>query len=76
MRQLFLILILLWTPVWASAATVKYEIDAGNSDLGFVYFFGDDPVRGRFPAFDADINIDFDSVSRSDLSVTLDATDC
>ena len=58
----------------AMAESVTYRVDHDASDLGFVYRLGDDPVKGRFPAFDADLEIDFESVSRSSISVRIDAT--
>lgn len=59
-------------PSTSFAESTKYQIDHTKSELGFVYFMGDKPVKGRFPVFDAAIDIDFDSVSKSSLSVSLD----
>jgi len=74
MRILLSFVLLLASSFSALAEPVKYEVDQAASTLGFVYFFGDDPVNGRFPVFDAELLIDFESVSRSSIKVTLDAT--
>lgn len=58
----------------AFAKPVGYGVDQAGSRLGFVYLLGDDEITGRFPVFDADLMIDFESVSQSSISVTIDAT--
>ena len=70
-RQI-LLAVLLCAPSKTLAEAISYKIDHTNSTLGFVYYVGSNPVKGSFPVFDADINIDFDSVSQSSLSVLLD----
>ena len=74
MRYLILVLSFyaMSSSVWA--APISYVVDKSASKLGFVYFLEDDPIQGRFPEFDADLMIDFDSVSQSSINVTLDAT--
>ena len=74
MRIILALFVLLVGTSIARAEPVAFAIDADKSDLGFVFFFGDDPVRGRFPRFGANILVDFDSVSKSSVEVVIDAT--
>ena len=57
----------------AQAGQVKYDVVQDQSTLGFTYSLGGADVKGNFPDFDAEIGIDFESVSNSRIAVTINA---
>ncbi|SLN56731.1 hypothetical protein PSA7680_02950 [Pseudoruegeria aquimaris] len=54
-----------------AAKPVAYQLQPEASTVGFSYYLNAERVRGRMPVQDARIRIDFDDVSRSEVSVTL-----
>lgn len=70
-RRAFLISGLLW-PLAAEAAPRRYRLAPG-SDVTFTFALAGVQSRGRMPILDADLQLDFASVSRSSVAVTLDA---
>ncbi|MEM9970069.1 MAG: YceI family protein [Pseudomonadota bacterium] len=71
MRTFAAILTLLLTTA-AGADPVAYRLNTAESRVGFTWFFGENPIRGRMPVESADIYLDFASVSRSSVDVSLD----
>lgn len=55
------------------AAPQRYELEAQKSQVGFIYRLSGQPTRGEMPVRAADIRIDFDSLTRSTVDVTVDA---
>lgn len=53
------------------AETIAYDIVKEQSNVGFSYQFGTNPVIGVFPTYSADIAIDFERPSNSRVNVTL-----
>lgn len=56
------------------AAPRPYVLDASESVVGFVWFFGKDEVQGRMPVAEATLSIDFDRLANSRVSVAVDVT--
>jgi len=71
MKFLFALLFAVFANV-AVAAPQNYVIDAENSDIGFIYKFGQAENRGEFPDFDIDLKIDFANLASSEVFVVLD----
>ena len=55
------------------ARTAHYRLDPANSDVGFAWDFGQDEVKGHMPVESAELVIDFSDVSRSTVSVAVNA---
>ncbi len=55
-----------------AAAPRAYEIDYGASQIGFVYLFNNEEVKGSFPKFSADLVLDFQNIKNSKIDVTID----
>jgi len=68
MKFLFALLFAVFANV-AVAAPQNYVIDAENSDIGFIYKFGQAENRGEFPDFDIDLKIDFANLASSEVFV-------
>ena len=62
------------TATFATAAPVPYALEASGSTVGFIYTLGDDDVRGTMPVLTADLALDFDDVSKSQVNVKVDVT--
>ncbi|PWE33294.1 hypothetical protein DDZ14_05780 [Maritimibacter sp. 55A14] len=73
LRATILVLLCCW-PLIAAAAPERYVLDAARSDVDFIYELDGDWVRGSIPIIDADLQLDFSAISRSRVSVRLDAT--
>ena len=58
------------TPVMA--APRAYEIDYGASQIGFVYLFNGEEVKGSFPKFKGDLVLDFQNIKNSKIDVTIE----
>ncbi|MDU8946058.1 YceI family protein [Ovoidimarina sediminis] len=69
----FLVLFLISAAPMGWAAPVLYVLDGDTSRVGFSVDFGPDEITGRFPVADAQLTLDFDKVSNTSVSVTLDA---
>jgi len=74
MRTTGLLLALLLSPLAATAAPERYALDLGQTQVGFTWYLGKDPVEGRMPVSGADVTLDFAMPERTDFTVTLDAT--
>ena len=61
-------------PLAARAAPVPYRLQADRSTVGFTYYFGDQPSTGTMPVAEADLSLDFGTVSRSAVAVSLDVS--
>ena len=59
-------------PVMGFAAPASYVLQPENSTVGYETDFGVDKIRGTMPVTRADLTLDFDMVSASTISVTLD----
>lgn len=57
-------------PLWA--APLRYSLDMEQSHVGFSVPFGPDQINGTMPVIAADIVIDFERATNSDVSVSLD----
>ena len=57
----------------AVAAPVKYDFDYGSSDIGFIYNFSGDEIKGAFPEFSGDLTVDFKDIRNSEVSVSINA---
>ena len=55
-------------------APVAYQLDSERTEVGFTWYMGPDGIVGRIPVKRAELEIDFDQLSSSTISVTLDAT--
>ena len=60
-------------PVAAWAKPFHYRLDPERSVVGFETDFGQSVIRGRMPVDAADLTLDFDAVTASQVSVTLNA---
>jgi polyisoprenoid-binding protein YceI len=70
MRTLFTLLFsAIASMAWA--APQIYKIDPANTDVGVIYAFTGNPVRGSFPDYKINLAIDFDALKNSSASVTL-----
>jgi polyisoprenoid-binding protein YceI len=58
----------------AMAETRSYVLQPKDSVVGFETDFGPDKITGRFPISTADLSLDFQDVTASTVSVTLDAS--
>lgn len=70
MRHLLPALLMLACPV--CAAPVEYALQPETSDVGFSVDFDTQDITGHFPIITADLTLDFDTVARSTIDVTLD----
>jgi polyisoprenoid-binding protein YceI len=73
MRRLFLALALSCLPVIAAAAPVAYTINRNETEVGFSYRLAATRGRGVMPIESADLRLDFKKVSRSKVSVVMNA---
>lgn len=64
--------LVLATAVWA--APRDYSLDERASDVGFSWVFGEDTFTGTMEIARADLSIDFDEVSNSQVFVAVDAS--
>ncbi|SPH17273.1 Protein YceI [Defluviimonas aquaemixtae] len=62
--------IFLATPVYA--APQPYELQQGDSSVGFSWFLGSEEVRGSMPVAGADIVLDLDRLQNSKVRVSVD----
>ena len=58
----------------ASAAPQPYELQKGDSSVGFSWFLGRDEVRGSMPVAGAEVVLDLDRLSNSKVKVSVDVT--
>lgn len=65
--------LLLATSLPLAAEPTAYVLDTGASRVGFEVRFGPDRITGTIPVRDAEVLLDFDRVSNSVVSVSLDA---
>lgn len=78
MKSFFLTLIALVyvcltaTVGWAKPLT--YAFDYADSDIGFLYEFDGQEIRGRFPDFTGKLTLDFQKVANSKVDVVIDTT--
>lgn len=70
MRLLYSLLICLFATA-ATAAPIKYNVDDTQTDVNFIYTFGDKDIEGAFNDYTIDIAIDFDALKNSTVSVKL-----
>ena len=70
-RTWFLLLCL--TPSFGLAAPEIYRLDAARSQVGFSYDLNNGEKTGKMPVKSAEIRIDLDDISKSQVSVTLNA---
>ena len=64
---------LLFPALSAQAAPIPYQLMASQSSVGFGVDLGNDRLVGSMPVRAADLALDFNDVSRSKVSVTIDA---
>jgi len=71
--RFFSIVILLFIGFGRSvqAEAIDYEIVMDQSNVGFSYQFGANPVLGIFPKYNANISIDFERPNNSQVNVSL-----
>ena len=55
------------------AGAIKYDIVTSKSLVGFTYQYGAKEIQGKFPNYNADISIDFETASNSQVDVVLNA---
>jgi polyisoprenoid-binding protein YceI len=58
----------------AQSAPFTYAFDHTDSDIGFVYEFDGQDIRGSFPDFTGELVLDFQRVANSKVDVTIDTT--
>jgi polyisoprenoid-binding protein YceI len=73
MLRTVLVALALLTALPATAAPRAYALDPAGSEVGFLWSFGKDEIRGTMPVAAADITLDFDSPARSSVHVEIDA---
>lgn len=73
MRRLILTLVLCGLPMIAAAAPVAYTIDPNETEVGFSYRLATTKGRGVMPIDSANLRLDFKKVSRSEVSVVMNA---
>lgn len=56
------------------AAPISYAFDYSDSDIGFLYEFDGQEIRGRFPDFTGELKLDFQRVANSQVNVVIDTT--
>lgn len=62
------------TTVASFAAPLAYQLEAANSNVGFVYELNNNPTKGQMPVRAATIAIDFDNLANSSVDVTVNAS--
>lgn len=72
MRMLCLILIWLAGGAWAEP--VQYTLDRARSQVGFSYMFEGTQREGTMPVQSADLLLDLDDLTKSDVTVLLDVS--
>ncbi len=72
MRVILALCLALWGTVLVAAPT-QYTLDPGKSDSAFIYDFEGKAVRGNVPVVQAQVTIDFDTLSNSKVTATLSA---
>ncbi|MFT6933143.1 MAG: polyisoprenoid-binding protein YceI [Paracoccaceae bacterium] len=65
---------LLFIATAGAAEPVRYLLDVERSSVGFNFSFGDSLGEGSMPVVAAALQIDLDTVSRSQVDVTVDVT--
>lgn len=73
-RYLLILASLLWITALGSLAEAAqhYLLDGSGSRVGFSTAFGPSRITGSFPVAAADLQLDFNDLSQSSVSVTLD----
>ncbi len=71
MRQVLSLILIFWAGL-AAAAPASYTIEAAKSKVGFETDFGPDKITGAMPVTQADLVLDFASVAKCTVKVTLD----
>lgn len=71
-KSIFLAAILALFSTLAIAAPQTYDIDYPASKIEFTYDFNNEPVKGKFPKFSADLLLDFQDIRKSKISVSID----
>jgi polyisoprenoid-binding protein YceI len=56
------------------AAPLTYAFDYSDSDIGFLYEFDGQEIRGRFPDFTGQLTLDFQKAANSKVDVIIDTT--
>ncbi len=56
------------------AAPLTYEFDYSDSEVGFLYEFDGQEIRGKFPDFTGQLTLDFQQVANSKVDVLIDTT--
>lgn len=56
----------------AIAAPQPYQLQKGDSSVGFSWFLGSEEVRGSMPVADADLVLDLDRIQNSKVKVVVD----
>lgn len=57
-----------------AAAPRTYRLNPAESVVGFVWSFGKDRVQGRMPVAEARVQVDFEQLANSKVSVSVDTT--
>ena len=61
------------TPIGsANARPASYSLEADKSTVAFFWDFGKDEVQGKMPVSRADLTLDFDNITASEIAVALD----
>ena len=71
MSRFIALLAFVLTGLSAAAEPQKYSIETDRSEVTFIYQFNGDPVTGEFGITKADLEIDFQTFSKSKVSVAL-----
>lgn len=72
--RVFLYFVAMIVATTLSAAPRDYTLDERDSEVGFSWQFGEDTFTGTMEIAQADLSIDFDNVSNSQVSVAVDAS--
>ena len=73
MRILFSVIILCLASLPLHAAGQAYRLDPHTSRVGFIFDLGGEPSTGEMPVRAAEIALDFDDLSRSQINITVAA---
>lgn len=75
MRIALCLALLLVLPSLARAELRSYQLDPEDTEVAFVYGLGGLPGNGSMPVDSADLQLDFRQIGRSQVAVTLAASD-
>ena len=74
MKRFVLTLLLVLAAQMSWAAPASYDLLRDESRVGFTWFLGNEPFKGRIPVKSADVVLDFDRLERSKVNVSVDVS--